>query len=509
MALPTHCGEEQTRPGYTGPSLQRTLSPDALALYSALDVARRSGTDTVFAAPTFPSYAPPIIAQAQRPMAPLDPRGAARELIRQNIATSQILREPARFGFADTDMSAGHAAIFARHIVRCEPPLPFWEPLARSLLRRDEVAPLLQRHTRDAEQYIAVLKLHNPASVPPVFDFMQGVAKFVDDDLPRDCSRRHRRLAPFWPPLRIPFANDDHEWESESADTALYHVAQLWYSEWPPTTPPLPHDGVHNRDDSTAEYSLSVTATPSSHFDDSPRRLSSDSAYLADPSRDHPQASYGKQRHVNGLRNCEVLLSSGSTSGFVGAVIRWDGRDPNTYPVDEFRAEGWNNPGDLSDTVILQYRYPPSPPATAGTLANTDEGTLAAVRYGDWCLPVMFAGRDFSLEGRPPYSERNVRTEPGTNDPFQREIGETTMPGIHDHNAPRLRAALVTPGPALWVQSESTKRTGPGDQWFGVHRDRYGLNPFITQRFDEVMHLVSDNESGLLTPGGRFRRFLG
>ena len=83
------------------------------------------------------------------------------------------------------------------------------------------------------------------------------------------------------------------------------------------------------------------------------------------------------------------------------------------------------------------------------------------------------------------------------------------MPGIHDHNAPRLRAALVTPGPALWVQSESTKRTGPGDQWFGVHRDRYGLNPFITQRFDEVMHLVSDNEPGLLTPGGRFRRFLG
>jgi len=57
------------------------------------------------------------------------------------------------------------------------------------------------------------------------------------------------------------------------------------------------------------------------------------------------------------------------------------------------------------------------------------------------------------------------------------------------------------------VNPQSTR--GPGDQWFGVHRDHYILNPFITQRFDEGMHLVSDNEPGLLTPRCRFRRFLG
>ena len=44
----------------------------------------------------------------------------------------------------------------------------------------------------------------------------------------------------------------------------------------------------------------------------------------------------------------------------------------------------------------------------------------------------------------------------------------------------------------------------PGHEWFGVYRDRYGRNPFITQCWDEVMHLVSDN----VTFKGCGRRFL-
>ena len=48
----------------------------------------------------------------------------------------------------------------------------------------------------------------------------------------------------------------------------------------------------------------------------------------------------------------------------------------------------------------------------------------------------------------------------------------------------------------------------PNDQWFAVYCDRYAPNPFISQRWDEVMHLVSDPETQADAPrGGCFRRF--
>ena len=45
-------------------------------------------------------------------------------------------------------------------------------------------------------------------------------------------------------------------------------------------------------------------------------------------------------------------------------------------------------------------------------------------------------------------------------------------------------------------------------EWFGVHPDRCGRNPFITQCWDEVMHLVSDNVLDPRQPDRCERRFL-
>jgi len=55
-----------------------------------------------------------------------------------------------------------------------------------------------------------------------------------------------------------------------------------------------------------------------------------------------------------------------------------------------------------------------------------------------------------------------------------------------------LRSSPVVIDEAFFAVCDQADCTTPGTMWFGVNRSRYGEEPFISQRWDEVMHLVSN-----------------
>jgi hypothetical protein len=92
--------------------------------------------------------------------------------------------------------------------------------------------------------------------------------------------------------------------------------------------------------------------------------------------------------------------------------------------------------------------------------------------------------------------------------PIRSAIGtDSESPFGPDHDAERLRGAKVVPDDRLWSHQTASGGFAPNDQWFAVYCDRYAPNPFISQRWDKVMHLVSDPETQADAPGGCFRRF--
>ena len=66
-----------------------------------------------------------------------------------------------------------------------------------------------------------------------------------------------------------------------------------------------------------------------------------------------------------------------------------------------------------------------------------------------------------------------------------------------------LRSTPVVIDEAFFARCDQADCTTLGTMWFGVNRSRSGEEPFISQRWDEVMHLVSDWDPYL--DGTRFK----
>jgi hypothetical protein len=141
---------------------------------------------------------------------------------------------------------------------------------------------------------------------------------------------------------------------------------------------------------------------------------------------------------------------------------------------------------------------------------------VAPIQFGDWCLPVSLweMGPPIPphvLPQIPPYATRNCRTSElgagGAVGPPQSPPTETASASLGatatSYNVDVLRKSPVIINEAFFARWDRTDCVTPGTMWFGVNRNRYGQYPFISQRWDEVMHLVSDWD-----PLSKRRRFL-
>jgi hypothetical protein len=71
------------------------------------------------------------------------------------------------------------------------------------------------------------------------------------------------------------------------------------------------------------------------------------------------------------------------------------------------------------------------------------------------------------------------------------------------HDVDVLRKSPVIINEAFFARWDRTDCVTPGTMWFGVNRNQDGQYPFLSQRWNEVMHLVSDWD-----PLSQRRRFL-
>ena len=127
--------------------------------------------------------------------------------------------------------------------------------------------------------------------------------------------------------------------------------------------------------------------------------------------------------------------------------------------------------------------------------------------YVKWGPPIP----PHDLPQIPPYATRNCRTSElgagGAVDPPQSPPTEMANASLGapatSHDVDVLRKSPVIINEAFFARWDRTDCVTPGTMWFGVNRNQDGQYPFISQRWDEVMHLVSDWD-----PLSQRRRFL-
>ena len=246
------------------------------------------------------------------------------------------------------------------------------------------------------------------------------------------------------------------------------------------------------------------------------------SAQFSDHDSRIPKGERGFARHIYGLLNYEVAVCDDAGCalrgpddqpvGFTSAMCRWNGSDPNVYPVDEWIPEGWFTDADSVNSFVFTPDHAATLAAvTARQYPGWDDGAsnrrlahhppeaVATMMFGDWCLPVGTREADHLTPCTPHYATRNCRTAGhGTAGDDFRPHGALDSASAASrapddaHNVDVLRATRVDINEAFLARYDRVDCVTPGTMWFGVNRSRYGQNPFISQRWDEVMHLVSD-----------------
>ena len=350
----------------------------------------------------------------------------------------------------------------------------------------------------------------------PVFDLAQGTVLFPFDTLPRSCVS-HADTNAFRTSTvrgRFPYT---HCGPRVTADQARLYDDLFGRDTMPEDDPvfhPVEPTGAESYwlaqfADHDTERALSGPPEPP------PRFLRSDC--FSDGDSPHIRGERGFERHVHGLLNCEIAIcdhagvalrnEDGSPVGFISAMTRWNGSDPTLNPVDEWIPHGWFTDSD----AIRSHMYAPTHAlhrlaVSEGRYPCLDDGGLfrpysdtcdvsdeeeAAMRFSDWCLTVESpeVGPPQHPPSTPPFATRNCR-RPDSSTTGSPTGGPPREQGEVDVDV--LRSTPVVIDEAFFARCDQADCTTPGTMWFGVNRSRYGEEPFISQRWDEVMHLVSD-----------------
>ena len=349
----------------------------------------------------------------------------------------------------------------------------------------------------------------------PDFDLVRGTIRFPFDLLPRSCvshvdthafrtsSVRGRfPYTPCGPRVTADQArcyDDLFGRDTLPEDDPVFHPVEPTGSEsyW-----------LAQFADYDTERAISGCDPPTMH----PRFLRSDC--FSDGDSPHRRGERGFERHVHGLLNCEVAIcdhvgvalrhEDGSPVGFISAMTRWNGSDPTVNPVDEWIPHGWFADSDeIGSHLYAPTRVIHRLAVSEGRFPCFDDGGLfrphsdvsdeeeAAMRFGDWCLPIETPALDPHLYPpcAPPFATRSCRRpEPPT--AGDQPGGSPWEQGEVDVDV--LRSSPVVIDEAFFAVCDQADCTTPGTMWFGVNRSRYGEEPFISQRWDEVMHLVSN-----------------
>ena len=98
-------------------------------------------------------------------------------------------------------------------------------------------------------------------------------------------------------------------------------------------------------------------------------------------------------------------------------MCRWNGSDPNLYPVDEWIPEGWFTDAYSANSFVFTRDHAATRAAvTARQYPGWDDGTgtrrlghhppksIATMMFGDWCLPVHSREADLLTPRSPDYA---------------------------------------------------------------------------------------------------------